>query len=289
VQRSEFVRAAAACAAAASPAAALAQTPSPQSRIAALERRTGGRLGVYAVDTGGGRRIEHRGYEVFPMCSTFKTLAVAAVLARVDAGTLQLSRRIAYGKSDLLEYAPVTTAHAAEGSMTIRALCEAAIEQSDNTAANLLVGVLGGRNGYNDFVRSIGDRFTQLDRIEPYLNDAVPGDIRDSTTPNAMGKDYVKLLLGTSLSRASQALLASWLVACETGGSRIRAGIPASWKAGDKTGTGGHGTSNDVAILWPPGRAPIVVAAYLTGATVSRDGQNDALAEVGRIVAAAFA
>jgi beta-lactamase class A len=268
---------------------AIAAAPSPVDAIAAVERRVGGRLGVFAFDTAGGARIEHRAYEPFPMCSTFKLLAAAAVLARVDRGALSLDRRIAYGAGDLLEHSPDTKAHVAEGSMTLEALCAAAVEDSDNTAVNLLLRLLGGRDGFNGFVRSLGDRFTQLDRIEPALNEALPGDTRDCTTPSAMAKDAWKLVLGTALSAASRAKVTAWLVASTTGATRLRAGFPASWRIGDKTGTGLHGTSNDVAIVWPPNRAPIVIAAYLTGSPEDGDARDAALASVGKIVAAAFA
>jgi beta-lactamase class A len=291
MRRQVFLRSAAACAAATIvPSVSGAQTSlSPDRQFVALEQHTGGRLGVFAVDTGTWRHIEHRSFEQFPMCSTFKLLAVAAVLARVDSGTEQLNRPISYGQKDLLEYAPVTRAHVADGSMTVGALCTAAIEQSDNTAGNLLVASLGGRDGFNAFVRSLGDRFTQLDRTEPTLNTALPGDPRDTTTPHAMAKDLQVLLLGTKLSKASRDLLQGWLIACETGTTCIRAGIPATWRAGDKTGSGERGTRNDVAVLWPPNRAPIFVAAYLTGATkLTGDQRSAALADVGRIVTTAF-
>jgi beta-lactamase class A len=176
----------------------------------------------------------------------------------------------------------VTKAHVADGSMTVEALCAAAVEVSDNTAANLLLASIGGRDGYNGFARSIGDRFTQLDRTEPALNEALPGDTRDCTTPHAMARDVEVLLLGTALRTASRALLESWLLQSQTGAARLRAGLPASWRTGDKTGTGERGTSNDVAITWPPDRAPLTVAAYLTGATVDGDGRDAALASVAR-------
>ena len=291
MQRPQFIRTVAGVVvAAASPIVARAQTPeTPERQIALVEHGTGGRLGVAAIDTGNGRRIEYRAFEAFPMCSTFKLLLVGDILARVDAGKERLDRTVPYGNHDLLDYAPVTKAHVADGGMTVRDLCIAAIEVSDNTAANLLLSTVGGPQGLNTFLRSIGDRITQLDRTEPSLNEAAIGDPRDTTTPHAMTKDAQKLVLGSVLSRQSRDLLVSWLVASKTGVAAIRAGIPVAWRAGDKTGSGERGTRNDVAIVWPPGRAPIVVAAYLTGATALTGEQRDqALASVGKIVSLAF-
>ena len=223
------------------------------------------------------------------MCSTFKLLLVGDILARVDAGKERLDRTVPYGRHDLLDYAPVTKAHVADGGMTVRDLCIAAIELSDNTAANLLLSTVGGPKGLNAFLRSIGDRITQLDRIEPALNEAAIGDPRDTTTPHAMTNDARKLAFGSVISSQSRDLLVSWLTASKTGIAAIRAGVPSGWRTGDKTGSGERGTRNDVAIVWPPDRAPIVIAAYLTGATAITGEQRDqALASVGKIVSLAF-
>jgi beta-lactamase class A len=292
VQRPQFLRAVASGAAAfALPAIARAQTPqSPELQIGLVEKRTGGRLGVVAIDTGDGRRIEYRAFEAFPMCSTFKLLLTGAILARVDAGKERLNRGVSYSNRDLLDYAPVTRAHVADGVMTVGELCAAAIEASDNTAANLLLGTIGGTEGFNAFVRSLGDRITQLDRLEPALNEAALGDPRDTTTPHAMSKDAQEIVLGSMLTVASRELLRSWLLASTTGTACIRAGVPSTWTVGDKTGSGERGTRNDVAIVWPPNRAPIVIAAYLTGATTMNGARRDAaLADVGKIVSTAFA
>ena len=240
------------------------------------------------LDTGSGRRLDHRGRERFPLCSTFKVLLAGAVLARVERGQERLDRPIPYTKTDLLEYAPITTARVAEGRLTVETLCAAAVEASDNTAANLLLQTLGGPTGMTAFVRSLGDPVTRLDRTEPALNSALPGDPRDTTTPAAMVASLKALLLDGSLTPGSVQRLEGWMRGCTTGGARLRAGLPADWTVGDKTGTGRRGTANDVAILRPPGRAPILVAAYLTGSRAPAKDREAALAEVGRLVAAAF-
>jgi beta-lactamase class A len=261
---------------------------SAAARLAALEARAGGRLGVAVLDTGSGRRLDHRGGERFPLCSTFKVLLAGAVLARVDAGQEVLDRRLSYSQADLLEYAPVTAAHVAEGGLKVRDLCAAAVEVSDNTAANLLLRTLGGPGAITAFARSLGDPVTRLDRTEPTLNTALPGDPRDTTTPTAMVDSLRALLLGPALKLASRQRLEGWMAACTTGRNRLRAGLPADWSVGDKTGSGERGTVNDVAILRPPHRAPILVAVYYTGSSAPMEDRNAVLAEVGRIVVAAF-
>ncbi|HEU5313598.1 MAG TPA: class A beta-lactamase, partial [Candidatus Udaeobacter sp.] len=213
-----------------------------------------------ALDTGNSKRIDYRPEQRFPMCSTFKFLAAAAVLKRVDEKQEKLERFVPYDAKDILEYAPVTKEHLKEGGMTLRALCAAAIEQSDNTAGNLLLDAIGGPAGLTNFVRSLGDRVTRLDRIEPELNSAIPDDERDTTTPEAICSDMQTLLLGDALSQASRLQLEDWLQRNETGGPMIRARVPKTWIVGDKTGRGSNGAMNDIAILRPPDRAPILLA-----------------------------
>ena len=257
-------------------------------KIATLEAREGGRLGVAVIDAAGALTIAHRADERFPMCSTFKLLAAAAVLAKVDAGAEQLDRKLSYGSADLLEYAPVTKAHVADGGMALGDLCAAAIDWSDNTAANLLLQTIGGPAGYTQFVRKLGDSLTRLDRNEPTLNTAIAGDERDTTTPLAMAGDMRAVLLGDVLSEASRKQLAKWLIDDKVGDKRIRAGLPANWRAGDKTGSGDFGTANTIAILWPPDRPPLLAAAYYTGSSGSVDARNAVHKEVGAIIAQTF-
>ncbi len=293
--RNDFLASAIATATFSSMPAAATAGQDATEQIRAIEKSSGGRLGVFALDTRSGRHLSHRADERFPMCSTFKVLAVAAVLTRVDVGNEQLDRHVTFGKSDLLSYAPVTSKHVAEGFMTISALCEAAIIYSDNTAANLLLGTIGGPPGVTRYARTLGDSATTLNRTEPELNTAIPGDVRDTTTPVATASDMRKILLGDALSAASRSRLSEWLAACRTGDDLIRAGLPKSWRAGDKTGMGGannalgdSSTRNDVAILWPPNRPPVIVTAYLTESKVSAAARDAAIAGVGRVVSIAL-
>ncbi len=256
------------------------------SRLAELERRNGGRLGVAAIDTASGHRVGHRAEELFPLCSTFKFLAAAFVLARVDRGEEKLDRRVVYSDKDLVTYSPVTKEHVGRGGMTMAEICDAAVTLSDNTAGNLMFASFGGPAALTAYARSLGDRATRLDRIETELNDAKPGDPRDTTTPVAMLGTMQRLLIEDALSASSRDRLIGWLVASKTGARRLRAGLPGSWKVGDKTGTGNNGTANDVAIAFPPDRAPILIAAYYTGSTISDDARNTVIAEAGRLAVA---
>jgi beta-lactamase class A len=233
--------------------------------FAQLEERYGGRLGVSAIDTQTSRAVAYRENERFPMCSTFKFFLVAAVLAHIQAGTTKGSQWVRYGPSDLLEYAPVTRAHVAQGGMTVDALCAAAIELSDNTAANLLLSLVGGPAGATAYVRGLGDDVTRLDRREPDLNSAIPGDPRDTTSPLAMRTLMNAILFGTSLNAKSVEQLVGWLLKSRTGDDRLRAGLPKSWKIGDKTGNGRNKATNDIAVAWPPGRKPLLITAYYVG------------------------
>jgi beta-lactamase class A len=267
---------------------AVRATPGLTAAVAAIEARTGGRLGVAVGDTGSGKRILHRAQERFPMCSTFKFLLAAAVLSRVDAGKERLDRFVTYRPTDLVFHAPVTGAHLRDGGMVVSALCQAAIQFSDNTAANLLLATLGGPKGWTAFARSLSDATSRLDRIEPALNSALPGDPRDTTTPAAMLADMGKILLGNVLKHESHQRLQDWMIANTTGAHRLRAGLPASWRAGDKTGTGANGASNDIAILWPPGRAPILACVYFVASKETDEARDEAIANIGRLVATTF-
>lgn len=259
----------------------------PLTRLAALEKLHGGRLGVAILDTATGRRINHRGEERFPMCSTFKLLAVAGVLARVDRGEESLGRRIEFAKADVVSYSPVTSERTGAPGMALAEICEAAITLSDNTAGNLLLDTIGGPAGWTAFARSLGDDISRLDRRETILNEATPGDPRDTTTPAAMLRDMQAVLVGDALSEASRSQLIAWLEATRTGDTRLRAGFPRGWRVGDKTGTSDNAVSNDIAIAWPPGRAPLLVTAYYAETPADADTRNAVIAEVGRIAAAA--
>lgn len=254
-------------------------------KFAAIEKRLGARMGVAIIDTATQKQWLYRENERFPMCSTFKALACGAVLARVDAGKEDLNRKTRFETSELVTWSPVTEKRVGAEGMTMAEFCEAAITRSDNTAANFILKSLGGPAGVTEFARTLGDSITRLDRFETELNEAIPGDARDTSTPSAMATNLNKLILGDRLSEKSREQLKTWLIANKTGDARIRAGLPKDWIVGDKTGTGEHGTVNDVAIVWPPHRKPIIVSIYITETNSSLDDCNTAIAEIGRLLA----
>ncbi|MDM0233284.1 class A beta-lactamase [Variovorax arabinosiphilus] len=254
-----------------------------QAKLNRIEADSGGRLGVCILDTATGRRLVHRAGERFPMCSTFKLLAAAMVLQRVDQGQERLDRPIAIERAVILPHSPATEPNVG-GTMTMGALCEATLTQSDNAAANLMLTSFGGPAALTAYLRALGDPVTRLDRNEPGLNEAIAGDPRDTTTPAAMLGLVRKLVLGDALKPGSRVQLRDWLIANKTGGQKIRAGLPAGWQAGDKTGGGAFGTNNDVAIVWPPGRRPILVSAYLTQTTAPLAQRDAALAAVAALI-----
>lgn len=229
--------------------------------------------------------MAHRGDEQFPLCSTFKCLAAAFVLSRVDKGEEKLDRRIIFSKTDLVTYSPITEKHADGSGMTIAEICEAAVTISDNTAGNLMLDSFGGPAALTGYLRLLGDKVTRLDRRETELGEAAPGDPRDTTTPLAMLELLQNIVLGDALTPGSRDRLTEWLVGNKTGDKRLRAGLPKEWHVGDKTGAGNHNATNDVAIVWSPDRAPRIVTAYYIEADGSDDERNAVLADVGRLVA----
>jgi beta-lactamase class A len=260
----------------------------PAGLIGAIEARAGGRLGVAALDTATGRRIGHRSGERFAMCSTFKLLLAGAALRRVDEGRETLDRWMPVEKKDILPHSPVAEANLAKGGMTLARMAEAVIEDSDNTSANALIALLGGPPAVTAYARALGDPVTRLDRTELSLNTAIAGDPRDTTTPDAMLDDLEKLTLGDALSPASREKLVTWLVNCNTAAARIPAGLPKGWRSGNKTGTGDNGATNNVAIVWPPGKKPILISVYFTESKIALDAREKVIAEVGGIVSAAL-
>lgn len=261
-----------------------ADTHASDPRWATLEQRFGGRLGVAILDTGSGRRLGYRDEQRFLLCSTFKMLLVAAVLVRVDQGREHLDRRLVFNQDAVLEYAPVTRQHVGSPGMRMAELCQAAITLSDNTAANVLLAHLGGPSVVTAFARQLGDTVTRLDHIEPALNHPSPDHVSDTTTPAAMLANLQTLLLGDTLSHASRQQLIDWMLATVTGTTLLRAGLPADWRVGDKTGSSSVQT-NDVAIVWPPARKPLLIAMYYENAGKDSAGRSAVFEAVGRIVA----
>ncbi|WP_309144302.1 class A beta-lactamase [Streptomyces sp. BR123] len=250
------------------------------ARLRELERERGVRLGVYARDTATGRTVLHRADELFPMCSVFKTVAAAAVMRDLDHDGTRLAKRIHYTLQDVTDAGGGEITQAEENianGLTVAELCSAAIAQSDNAAANLLLRELGGPTAITRFCRSLGDRTTRLDRWEPALNSAEPDRVTDTTSPRAIGLTYTRLALGNALSPRHREHLNRWLLANTTSKERMRKGVPAQWALGDKTGAGSYGTNNDVGIAWPPGRPPLVMAILTTRAEATAPRDNEVI------------
>lgn len=269
------------------PAPNARKTSAAEELLAQLEASSGGRLGVAAFDVANNAHVQHRADERFPLCSTFKVIAVGAVLNRSIKEPALMQQRMSYEASDLVAHSPITGKHVGQG-MTVADLCAAALQHSDNTAANVLMKLLGGPAAVTAFAHSIGDEAFRLDRWETDLNTAIPGDPRDTSTPNNMARSLQGLALNNVLADPQRDQLQAWLRGNTTGATRIRAGVPADWVVGDKTGAGDHGTTNDIAVLWPPTGSPIVLAVYFTQPDKATPMRNDVIAAAARIVAEAL-
>lgn len=261
-------------------------------QLAELERAAGGRLGVAAI-AAGGFALSYRSQEPFPMCSTFKFLLAAAFLKQSETQPALLAQALRYSKKDLIANSPVSQARLAAGqpaaSLTVAELCAATIQVSDNTAANLLLKRLGGLQKFNAYLRSLGDQVSRLDRIEPQMSTAIPGDPRDTSSPLAMANNLQTLLLGSALAEPGRSQLKQWMLGTTTGDTRIRAGVPQGWAVANKTGTGGYGTSADVGMVWPTSGAPVALAIYFTQPRANAPVQRDVIAAATRLVVKAMA
>lgn len=250
-----------------------------ESPLTDIERRRGGRLGVFAIDTGSGRTLSYRADERFLMCSTFKGLLAAQILARVDSGAERLDRLVRYTEKDLIFTSPVTKANVARGALSIDALYRAVLVESDNTAAILLMRSAGGPAALTRFVRGLGDTVTRSDRYEPDSNRY--RGVLDTTTPKAIATTAQRLLLGDVLSASSRAQLERGMTDCKPGLNRIRAVLPAGWQAADRPGTSVESETNDYALVRPPARAPLLVAVYYDAPGVGLDAREAVLREAG--------
>lgn len=260
---------------------------SPIAAIAEYETGSGGQIGVYAENIRTGATLSWRADQRFVMCSTFKASLAACVLSRIDHGRDSLEALVAYGPADMQDwYAPVAKANLSKGSLSVREMCKAAVEESDNTCANVLLARIGGPSALTAFWRSNGDHVSRLDDPEPILNRTPPGGLRDTTTPAAMAQSLRRFVLGRVLSEPSRAMFTAWLVGCRTGDSRLRAGLPTTWVIGDKTGNNGDDAAGDIAVAWPKANVPIVISVYTRGGTPSAPQLESAFAGIGRFVGA---
>ncbi|TNL13262.1 class A beta-lactamase [Kosakonia cowanii] len=258
-----------------------------QKKIEMLENKSGGKLGLTVVDTSDGTTYSWRGDEKFPLCSTSKVMVVAAILKKSESNTNLLAKKITINKSDMVNYNPITSKYI-DSSMTITELSKAALQYSDNAAMNKLLSYLGGPRYATQFARTIGDKAYRLDRNEPGLNTAIPGDSRDTTTPSAMAETLNKLILGNALKKEQKAKLTEWMKGNTTGLNSIKAGLPAEWIVADKTGSGDYGTTNDVAVIWPKNHAPVILTTYFTQPEKDASARKDVLASAAKLIAEAI-
>ncbi|OFD79686.1 class A beta-lactamase [Bacillus mycoides] len=250
-----------------------------------LEKKFDARLGVYAIDTGTNRTISYRPNERFAFASTYKALAAGVLLQQNS--TEKLKEVITYTKDDLVEYSPVTEKHVDTG-MTLGEIAEAAVRSSDNTAGNILFNKIGGPKGYEKALRQMGDRITMADRFETELNEAIPGDIRDTSTAKAIATNLKALTAGNALPTDKRKILTEWMKGNATGDKLIRAGVPTDWEVGDKSGAGSYGTRNDIAIVWPPNRAPIIIAILSSKDEKEATYDNQLIAEAAEVIVKAL-
>ena len=256
--------------------------------VLATEQASGGRLGLAVIDTATGERFLHRGSQLFPMCSTFKFALAAAILRQVEQRKERLDRRIPVRAADIVPNSPFCESRVG-GSASVGELCRETIKVSDNAAANLLLRTIAGPAGFTRQLRGFGDTVSRLDRWETDMGEAAPGDPRDTTSPLAFAQLARRLVLGDALAPASRAQLTAWMKATTTSRKMLRAGLPKGWVVADKTGSGGHGTANLLAVAWPPHHAPVVVASYITGSTLPLEQSRPLHARIGRALAEAYA
>ena len=269
--------------------ASVAQDGDLIETITQIEAQLNARIGVAAYSVGSDLRWQYHADDRFPMSSTFKTLACAALLHRVDSNQESLDRVVKIDAEDTVSYSPITETRLDDTGMTLGELCEATITVSDNTAGNLILGAIDGPPGLTRFMRSIGDEVTRLDRMETDLNEGVPGDLRDTTTPNAMARAIESLVLGDVLTASSRAQLEAWLRGDTVADALFRSGIPTNWEIGDKTGAGGYGSRSIAAIMWPPSDNPIIATVYITETEASFEDRNAAIAQIGAAIAKEYA
>lgn len=253
--------------------------------LEAYERSVGGRIGLFAENLATGAKIVWRADERFAMCSTFKASLAACVLARVDRGEDHLDAMVAYGPSDIVDYAPTAKASLAKGELSVSEMCEGAVERSDNTCANVLLARIGGPPALTAFWRATGDTATQIEHYEPEMSRSQPPDIQDTTTPEAMAGSLRRFVLGDVLSAASRERLTGWMRDCKTGTDLLRAGLPSGWAVGDKTGNNGKDVLGDIAVAWPRSDRPLVVCTYTQGGTATPAQLRRLLADIGKLVA----
>ncbi|POF32306.1 class A beta-lactamase [Roseibium marinum] len=268
------------------PAKAAGFDPAPLARaVEDISSRLPARVGVAVIDMETGTRWAHKGDERFPTNSTFKVFLCAALLDAGVRGTADPDSRVTIRRGDIVSYSPVTEKRIDGAPVTLRELCGITVTISDNAAANLVMKEIGGPQALTAYLRGIGDSVTRADRWEPDSNSGIPGDDRDTTSPNAAAETLKKLVLEEALPADARQTLTNWLTGNKVGDATLRAGLPDNWRIADKTGAGANGSRNNIAVIWPDGRAPVVIAVYITETSASFEARNGAIAEIGAALA----
>jgi len=250
-------------------------------KIKQVEQKLGARVGVSVFDIGANESWNYNGDDKFPLMSTFKALACAKLLADVEKGIQSFDTSMVIKESSLIAWSPVAEKRIGE-KMNLKQACSAAMLMSDNTATNIVLTGIKGPKALTQFMRSMGDNVTRLDRIEPDLNEALDGDERDTTTPNAMVKSLHKLLFGDVLSHDSKQQLKQWMIDNKVTGSLLRSVLPKNWSIADRSGSGGFGSRGITAVVWSEQHAPIIISIYLTQTSASFAQRNKAIADIGK-------
>lgn len=263
------------------PSAMAVSPPAMTAFLQQQENQLNARIGMAVVNAQGESVFGYRQDERFPLTSTFKTLACAALLERLQKDGGSLDQQVTIQPDELLDYAPITKNYLAPATLSLRTLCAAAVSYSDNTAGNRILAYLGGPQAITQFMRRLGDNVTRLDRTEPTLNEAMPGDARDTSSPKSMAAGLQKILTSNTLTPANRATLDSWMREDKVGDALLRATLPQGWSIADKTGAGGHGSRAIIAAVYPPQQAPFYVAIYITRTEATMPMTNTAIAQIG--------
>lgn len=250
-------------------------------KIEKIEKKLGATIGVSVYERDTKNTWSYKGNEHFPLMSTFKTFACAALLSDVDAGKVKLGKPVEIKQDMLVTYSPVTEKYVGK-EFTLRDACVAAMTMSDNTAANIVLDNIGGPKGLTRFMLRIGDNHTRLDRMEPTLNEAVPGDMRDTTTPDAITLSLNKILFEDVLTEHSKKQLKQWMMDNKVSDGLVRSVLPEGWKIADRSGAGGFGSRGITAVIWSETRPPVILSIYLSQTDASFDSRNQAIAEIGK-------
>lgn len=263
------------------PPAMAGSPPAMTAFLQQQEKQLNARIGMAVVNAQGESVFGYRQDERFPLTSTFKTLACAALLERLQKDGGSLDQQVTIQPDELLDYAPITKNYLAPATLSLRTLCAAAVSYSDNTAGNRILAYLGGPQAITQFMRRLGDNVTRLDRTEPTLNEAMPGDARDTSSPKSMAAGLQKILTSNTLTPANRATLDNWMREDKVGDALLRATLPQGWSIADKTGAGGHGSRAIIAAVYPPQQAPFYVAIYITRTEATMPMTNTAIAQIG--------